>query len=80
MSDFPTPQPTTAFYPKLGCIRFSLQRLQMLTPVHNDTDDADDTDNANDVDNADDYNRLIGIALLKAFSCANKIKTLSRGS
>ena len=36
----------------------SPQKLEMLTPVHNNAD------------NADDYNRVIGIALLKAFSCA----------
>ena len=35
----------------------------MLTPVHNDVDNTDDADN---------YNRVIGIALLKVFSCANK--------
>ena len=34
----------------------------MLTPVHNDADNTND---------ADDYNRMIGIALLKAFGCAN---------
>ena len=42
----------------------------MLTPVNNDTDDAKDTD---------DYNRVIGIALLKVFSCAKneaKSKTM----
>ena len=33
----------------------------LLTSVHNSTDAADD------------YNRVIGIALLQAFSCANKI-------
>ena len=33
----------------------------LLTSVHNDTDNTDD---------ADDYNRVIDIALLKAFSCA----------
>ena len=38
----------------------------MLTSVHNDTDDADATDTT---DNADDYNRVFGIALLKAFRC-----------
>ena len=63
MSHCPTSQPTTAFYPKLGCIQFSLQKLQMLTPVHNDTDDANDKD---------DYNRVIGIELLKGFSCAKE--------
>ena len=34
----------------------------LLTSVHNDADDA------NDVDNADNYNRVVGIAQLKAFS------------
>ena len=33
----------------------------LLTSVHNDADDADATN---------DYNRVIGIAELKAFSCA----------
>ena len=75
MSHFPTSQPTTAFYPKLGCIQFSLQKLEMLITVHNDADDAndaDDTDNASDTDDIDNYNRVIGIALLKPFSCAKK--------
>ena len=49
-----------AFYPKLRCIQFSLQNLELLTPVHSNTDDTDD------------YSSLIGIALLKAFLCANK--------
>ena len=62
MSHFPTSQSTTTFYPKLGCIQCSLQKLQRLTPVHNDADDAD---------NADDYKSVIGIALLKAFGCDN---------
>ena len=53
MSHFPTAQPTTAFYPKLQCIQFSLQKLQMLTPVHNSVDDADDTGNANNASDAD---------------------------
>ena len=35
----------------------------LLTFVYNDADDTDD---------ADDYNRVIGIAWLKAFSCAKK--------
>ena len=39
MSHFHTSQPTTAFYPKLGCIQSSLQKLQMLTPVHKDAKD-----------------------------------------
>ena len=38
----------------------------LLTSVHNDAD------NAEDADDVDDYNRVIGIAQLKAFSCANK--------
>ena len=37
----------------------------MLTSVHNDADDTDDADDA------DDYSRVIGIAQLKAYSCAN---------
>ena len=37
----------------------------MLTPVHSDTDNADNADDT------DDYNRMTGIALLKALSCAN---------
>ena len=69
MSHFPTSELTTAFYPKLGCIHVSLQKLEMLTPVHNDayTNDADDTNNANN------YNMVIDIALLVAFSCANSL-------
>ena len=39
---------------------------QLLTSVHNEADDADATDDA------DNYNRVIGIVLLKAFSCAKK--------
>ena len=49
-----------------------------LTSVHNDAEDADATDKtdvADDTDDANDYNRVIGIALLKAFSCANKCST-----
>ena len=42
----------------------SLQKLQMLTSVHNNAG------NAYKADEADDSNRVIGIALLKAFSCA----------
>ena len=48
--------------------------VYLLTSVHNDADATDDTDAAHDTDNtddADDYNRVIGIALLKDFSCAN---------
>ena len=37
----------------------------LLTSVHNDADAPDDVDNANN------YNRVSGIALLKAFSCGN---------
>ena len=36
----------------------------LLTSVYNDTDDVDTTDAT------DDYNRVIGIAMLKAFNCA----------
>ena len=53
-------------------MQFSLQKLQMLTPVHNDEDNANNADAANDANNADNFNRVIGIALLKAFNCANK--------
>ena len=35
--------------------------VYLLTSVHNDADDTDD------------YNRVIGIALLKAFSCAKNV-------
>ena len=48
--------------------QFFLVKDNLLTSVHNDADDADTTDDTND------YNRVIGIALLKAFSCANKNK------
>ena len=65
MSHFPTSQTTTAFYPKLRCIQFSLQKLQMLTLVYN---------NANNTDDANDYNRVIGIAQLKAFAVLIKMK------
>ena len=40
----------------------------MVTFVHSDADATDDTDDA------DDYNRVIGIAQLKAFSCAEHWK------
>ena len=40
--------------------QFFLVKNNLLTSVHNDTDDADN------------YNRVIGIALLKAFSCTKK--------
>ena len=59
MSYFHTSQPTTAFHPKLGYIQFSLQKLQMLTLVHNDVDDTDTTDDAS---NENNYNRVIRIA------------------
>ena len=38
----------------------------MLTPDHIDANDTDNTDDA------DDYNMVIGIAQLRAFSCAKK--------
>ena len=44
----------------------------MSTSVHNDASDADDTDDANATEN---YNRVIGIAQLKAFSCAKNQQT-----
>ena len=44
----------------------------MLTPVHNDADDANNADDGNDADN---YNMVMGRALLMAFSCANNIVT-----
>ena len=43
----------------------------LLTSVHND---ADATDNVDTTDNANNYNRVIGIAVLKALSCANNNK------
>ena len=46
---------------------FPSQKLQMLPLVHKGTDNADNTDDANDMHN---HNRVIGIAWLKAFSCA----------
>ena len=45
--------------------QFFLVKNNLLTSVHNDIDAADD---------ADDYNRVIGIALLKAFSCGKKVR------
>ena len=42
----------------------------LLTSAHNDADNADAAHTADDADDTDDYNRVIGIALLKAFSCA----------
>ena len=44
--------------------QFFLVKNNLLTSVHNDADDTDD------------YNRVIGIAKLKAFSCAKKGKIL----
>ena len=44
--------------------QFFVIKNNLLTSLHNNADDADATDDAND------YNRVIGIALLKAFSCA----------
>ena len=66
MSIFHTSQPTTAFYPKLGCNKFFLQKLQMLTPVHNDAEDTNNADDADSADNTDHFNWMSGIALLKA--------------
>ena len=40
-----------------------LVKNNLVTSVHNEADAADDND---------DYNRVIGMALLKAFSCAKK--------
>ena len=51
-----------SFLPKAGRHPVFPPKVKMLTPVHNDTNDTDD---------ADDYNRVIGVAHLKAFSCAN---------
>ena len=48
----------------------------LLTSVHNDTEDADATDAAYDADDTDDYNKVIGIAQLRAFCCA-KMKCVS---
>ena len=80
MSHFCTSQATTAFYPKLGCIQFSFHKLQMLTAVHNDTDHADNADDTDNTDDTDDNNRVIGIALLKAFSCAKMRREAKRQS
>ena len=44
----------------------------LLKSAFNDTNDADIAGNADDADNGDAYNRVIGIAQLKAFSSANK--------
>ena len=43
-----------------------LVKNSLLTSVHNDAGDTDATDYA------DNYNRVIGVVLLKAFSCAKK--------
>ena len=48
-----------------------LQNLHLVTSFHNDADDVDTADDAND------YNRVIGIAQLKAFSCAKNKHLLS---
>ena len=48
--------------------QFFLVRNNLLTSVHNNVDNADATDDANN------YNRVIGIALLKAFNCAKNPK------
>ena len=53
--------------------QFFLAKNNLFASIHNDTDDADATDNADTTDNGDDankYNWVIGIALVKAFSCA----------
>ena len=52
----------------------SWSKTNLLTFVHNEADDTDATDNA---DAANDYNRMIGIVLMKAFSCANTNKLIS---
>ena len=44
-----------------------LVKNNLLTSVHNDGDNTDARDDTNN------YNRVIGIALLKAFSCAKKV-------
>ena len=46
----------------------------LFTSVHSDTNNADATD---DWDDDDDYNRVIGVAQPKAFSCANNNNSLS---
>ena len=43
--------------------------IQMLTPVHNDTDSANDANNTNNAD----YNRVTGLAQLGSFNCAKSI-------
>ena len=70
ISHFPSSQPTTAFSLKLGCTQFSLWKLQPLTPIHNDANNADNANDTDDANDADDYNRVTGIAPLKAISCA----------
>ena len=49
----------------------------MLTSVHNNADDADAADDIDDADDIHDHNRVIGIAQLMAFSCANKSPHIS---
>ena len=49
-------------------MQFFLVKNNLLTSVHNDADATDDANN---------YNRVIGMALLKAFSCANKKQEVS---
>ena len=51
-----------------------LVKNNSLTSAHNDTDVADDADATDNSDDTDNYNRVIGIALLKAFCCSNKGK------
>ena len=43
--------------------------VYLSTSVCNDADDKDAVDDTDNADDADKYNRVIGIALLKAFSC-----------
>ena len=49
-----------------SCLSTDCKTYTFLTSVHNVADKADATDDA------DDYDRVIGIVLPKAFSCANK--------
>ena len=67
MSHFPTSQPTTTFYQRWDALSFpskSYKCEHLLTKTQIDADNAE---------NVDDYNRVISIALLKAFSCARKL-------
>ena len=60
-----------------SCLSTDCKTDTLLTSAHNDMDDTDSKDDVDDTDTTDDagdYNRVIGIALLKAFSCANKTK------